>query len=94
MNALKLMLSSMWGFVKPFARQFLTKAGPVLAKAAMEAVTVTATMHGSASHEKRDKAYDLIIDDLKQQGVAMGTDVSTSMVNAAIEVAVQNLKDK
>ena len=95
MTALRLMLSGVWGFMKPFVRQMLSFAGPILAKAATDAVAVTAeNLSGATNDEKRNQAYRMIAADLHRQGVAIGTDVTTSMINTAIEVAVQNLKDK
>jgi hypothetical protein len=93
LERLKLITSSIWGFIAPFIRIFLSAAGPALAAAATKAVTATAQYYaGDSSKTKRDVAYDLIVSDLRRQGVEIGTQVTTSMVNAAIEAAVQNFK--
>jgi hypothetical protein len=90
---IKLVFSGMWGFIGPFVKMFLSKAGPVLAAAALAAVKATAEhMTKSSGAEKRDAAYDAIVTDLRKQGINIGVDVTTSMINAAIEVAVQKLK--
>ena len=89
----KLVCSSIWGFVEPFVKIFLSKAGPVLASAAMQAVQATAvSLAAKDGSTKRDNAYQLIVEDLKTQGLSIGVDVTTSMINAAIEAAVQKLK--
>lgn len=93
MSRFKLFFSSVWGFLQPFVALFLTKAGPLLAAAAISAVKVTAaSLQEADGAQKREHAFNLIMDDLKRQGVAMGAEVTTSMVNAAIEVAVQKVK--
>ena len=95
MNRLKLILSAIFGFIKPFAATALTKAGPVLAMAAKEAVAITAEgLLDGSGRGKRDHAYRLISKDLRRQGLSIGTDITTGMVNMAIEVAVANLKAK
>lgn len=86
---IKLAASSIGNFLLPFVKIFLSSLGPVVAKAAMAAVTTTAeSLKGATGAEKRDAAYKLIVDELKQQGVT----VAESMINAAIEAAVQKLK--
>lgn len=62
--------------------------GPLLAEAAMAAVTVAADINVSDS-EKREKAYELIAEDLRSKGVI----VTASVINMAIEAAVQKLKE-
>lgn len=90
---MKFVFSNMWDFLAPFIKLFLTKAGPVLAAAALSAVKIMAeNRSGLTNNQKRDAAYNVIVDDLKTQGLLIGIDVSTSMVNAAIEAAVQKLK--
>ncbi|WP_316347629.1 phage holin, LLH family [Desulfuromonas acetoxidans] len=93
MSRFKLFFSSAWSFLKPFVSIFMSAAGPVLADAATKAVKATAqSLADGSGSDKRQAAYDLIVDDLKSQGVALGTTVTTSMINAAIEAAVQGLK--
>jgi len=89
MTALKLFLSPMWGFLKPMIAIFLSQIGPVLATAAQKAVIAAAASVGEKDgNVKRKIAFDIIMEDLKSQGIA----VTASTVNAAIEVAVQKLK--
>lgn len=93
LEKVKILFSSMWDFLGPFLRLFLSKMGPVLAASAMAAVkTVAGTMQGSSGAAKREAAYDIIVWDLKQQAITVGVDVTTSAINAAIEAAVQKMK--
>lgn len=92
---MKLVMSSMFDFVLPFLRQLMTAAGPALAQAALAAVAVAAaSAGGTTSNEKRDMAYRQIANDLKMQGIQVGVDVTTSMINAALEVAYQKTQAK
>ena len=89
----KLLASSVWDFIAPFVKIFLTKAGQLLAKSAIMAVQAVAiSMEEASGSDKRDAAFGLIVDDLKRQGVVIGAEITTSLINAAIEAAVQKLK--
>lgn len=86
---LKVWLGKSWEFLKPLLMVFLSKTGQILAASALRAVAVVAESYSSKSgDEKRSAAFDLIVEDLKSQGVALGA----SMINLAIESAVQKLK--
>jgi len=84
---IKLMMSSVWSFLLPFLKIFLSKIGPILADAAMQAVAALATSDMSGS-DKRDAAFKQIENTLKSKGIEVGA----SVINSAIEAAVQNLK--
>ena len=87
---MKFILSQAWDFLAPFIRQMMTAAGPILMNAALTAVTqTTASMQTADGAAKRAAAFDMIKDDLEQQGLAL----ATSTINAAIEAAVLKLKD-
>lgn len=93
LERLKLITSSLWSFIAPFVRIFLSSAGPVLASAAMKAVQAAAHYYaGESGATKRDEAFKMIVSDLQRQGVEIGVQVTTSMINAAIEAAVAKLK--
>lgn len=93
MDKLKIIFSWIWGFVAPFLKALLNQYGPILAAAALEAVKITANnMRGATDAEKRDYAYRLIVQNLKDKGVEVGVNVGTATVNAAIEMAVLKLK--
>lgn len=92
-DRLRIITSSIWQFVLPFLRQMMTKAGPVLATSALAAVKLVAeNLNDKSGAEKRDLAFATIKSDLASKGVEIGVQVSTSMINAAIEMAVQKLK--
>jgi hypothetical protein len=88
---LRLITSSTWSFLRPLIVIFLSKVGPVLAKAASAAVAAQA-QRAASGYEKRAGAFNQIESSLVSQGIAVGTDVTASMINAAIEVAVLKLK--
>ena len=93
LERLKLITSSLWGFLAPFVKIFLSAMGPALAKAALAAVMNTEKYYaGEPGATKRDEAYKMIVSDLTRQGIEIGAQVTGSMVNAAIEAAVQKLK--
>jgi hypothetical protein len=81
-------MSQMWVFLKPFILILMSKIGPALAEAAMNAVTAAAASALDSS-AKRDYAYDRIVDDLKQQGI----EIAASVVYLAIETAVAKVKE-
>jgi len=91
---MKLMMHSIFDFCLPFLRQMAKDAGPILAKAALAAVKVVASNYqGATSDQKRDAAFQIIRADLQQQGIIIGVNIGTSLVNASIEMAVQKFKD-
>lgn len=91
---IKIMSSGIWGFILPFVRQMMSSVGPILASAAIAAVKATAeNAVGVTNAQKRDMAYEAIVADLTKSGIKVGVDIGSSMVNAAIEVAVQKLKE-
>ena len=92
---IKIVSSSIWVFVLPYLRMLLSKAGTILAAAAFEAVkVVAANASGATDDQKRNLAFQAIGESLKVQGIAIGVDVSTALVNAAIETAVLKLKSE
>ena len=89
MIKIQFIMSQMWEFLKPFIMVLMSKIGLVLADAAMNAVTAAAASALDNS-EKRAYAFDIIIDDLKQHGIEIGT----SVINLAIEAAVAKMKER
>lgn len=86
---LKLAASSIGTFLLPFVKIFLTSIGPALVSAATQAVAATAAnMAGATGAEKRDAAYQAIVNDLKRQGI----EATALMINGAIEAAVAKLQ--
>lgn len=89
---MKFLASGLWTFLKPLIRQLLSAAGPALAAAATAAVT-TAAQKAITSTEKREFAHKEIVIELEKQGLKLGQDFTSRMVNAAIEAAVAGLAD-
>lgn len=93
MTRFKLLFSSLWAFLQPFVNVFLSEFGPVLAKSALAAVKITAAnLATEPGAVKRENAYAMIVSDLKRQGIQLGAQITSSMINAALEAAVQKLK--
>lgn len=84
----KLWLGKAYDFLKPSIALFLSQSGQILATAALRAVSAVAESAISGDRERRDAAFDLIVEDLKAQGVKAGA----SAINLAIETAVVRLK--
>lgn len=88
-DRIRLISSSIWDFLRPALAVFLSNVGPVLANAAIAAVTSTAVnMPKASGAEKRTAAEQMIRKELTAQGVILGA----SVINMAIEAAVQKLK--
>jgi len=88
MIKIQFIMSQMWEFLKPFIMVLMSKIGPVLMEAAMDAVTAAAAS-ALDNNEKRSYAFDIIVDDLKQQGIEIGA----SVINLAIEAAVAKVRE-
>jgi hypothetical protein len=84
---------TVWNFIFPFIKIFLSDIGPILIQAATAAVAQAATMPGATGEDKRNAAINSVISTLETQGIKIGLQVTTSMINAAIEAAVQAMKD-
>ncbi len=90
---LKAIVLGVWNFLVPFIQMFLTSAGVALANAAMQAVAAVAADNTIlANEDKRKAAFDRIVADLTASGIRIGVEVTTSMINGAIEAAVRNQK--
>ncbi|TLM66011.1 MAG: hypothetical protein FDZ69_07460 [Deltaproteobacteria bacterium] len=85
----KAFFSSAGKFLVPFVASFFTAMGPILAQAAVGAVTAVAKTHGDKDGDaKRKAAFDMIEADLKAKAITVGVDVSAQMINRAIEAAL------
>lgn len=86
---LKAVTSGIWTFILPFLKILLTQGGQLLAQTAMNTVTAVAANYAAApGDQKKAIAFDVITASLKKQGIEMGA----SVINAAIEAAVQKIK--
>jgi hypothetical protein len=87
---IKIIFSSMWDFVSPFFIMLLKQGGTALLQSASVAVRrVETDLQGASGEEKRKAAFDIV----KSEMQSRGEQVATSVINAAIEVAVQKLKN-
>ena len=88
-SKIKMFFSDVEDFLWPFIKQFLISSGPIVLAAAQKAVLalVASSMTGA---EKRDEAFRLILEDLKEQGIQAGT----ALINSAIEAAVARIKEE
>lgn len=86
-QAVKLWASKVWAVLKPSVMVWLTALGQELLALALEIVTELASTDLSNS-EKREAAFDEIKDRLGDKAEEVGS----SLINLAIEIAVQKLK--
>jgi hypothetical protein len=86
-DAIKLYMSKIWTIIKPTVMAFLSQAGKQVLDMAMEIVTDLAKSDLS-SDEKRSAAFSTIKEKLEAEGKVVGN----SLINLAIELAVQRLK--
>jgi LL-H family phage holin len=84
---LKVIFGAIGTFLVPFIKRFLAEGGLALSAAATEVVQMLASTSMSGD-DKRKEAFRLIVERLK----AKGLNLSTSLINAAIEAAVAKLK--
>ena len=85
----RIIFSNVWDFLGPFIKIFLSSAGTILAEVAMKSVIqVAATMGDADGDAKRKMALGMI----KQELMARGIELGVSVINSAIEAAVQRLK--
>lgn len=83
------LFSTVKTFLEPFVNQFLTNAGAIVLATAEKFVLQVATDPSLVTDDqKRQAAFNGILSDLKAQGIAVGT----AIVNSAIEAAVAKMK--
>lgn len=87
----KAVSSGAWDFILPFIKILLSSSGQILAQVAMDTVKQIAINNSNApGAQKKAIAFDVISNSLTTQGIALGA----SVINMAIESAVQKLKEK
>lgn len=93
---LKFIWSWLWVFLKPVIVFLLTELGKDLAEAAANAVRKAAGLPEHTTNLERHKiAYNAVVRDMKALGHNVGEEgakLTDSMINAAIELALQGLK--
>ena len=88
---LKIMFSKIFEFFLPLIKKFLAEGGPIILALAFEIIPVIAMTHKNAEGDaKRKEAFRQISERAKAQGIV----ISSSLINAAIELAVAKLKEK
>jgi len=88
---MKVVFSSIWDFLAPFVKIFLSSAGVILAEIAIKTVTnIALTMADADGDAKRKEAVKQIQAELISRGIVLGV----SVINSAIEAAVQRLKSQ
>lgn len=88
----KFFFTKIGSFLLPFVKIFLSSAGKILGDIALKTVLQIAadpSMVKAGGLEKRQAAFDAIVKELKSRGIELGT----SVINAAIEAAVQKAKE-
>lgn len=91
---IKFVSSEMGKWLWPFIKMYMSAFAPVVAAAATQAIAVVAEYGLTNDDDKKREAFRLIEADLKRQGIVIGVQVTTNMVNGAIVAAVQNTKPK
>jgi len=87
---IKFVLSEVFDFLLPFIKVLLTQGGKILMEASLIAVKhVATTMSESTGAEKRAAAFDII----KGRLAASGFELTTAVINSAIEAALIKLKE-
>lgn len=86
-DAIKLYMSKLWSVIKPSVMILLSEVGQMAMSIAVDIVKDMATRDLSNS-EKRELAFESIKEQLK----ARGKEAGNSVINLAIELAVQALK--
>lgn len=91
---LKMWMGETYEFLKPIIEMYKKPVGAALRKAAIAAVLAVAERQITGDKKKKEEAFRMIEADLKTQGIELGISITTSMINHAIETAVQGLKQK
>ena len=87
----KIISSKVFQFFLPLIQKFLQEGGPIILSLAFEIIPVIAMTHkGADGDAKRKEAFRQISERAKAQGIV----ISSSLINAAIELAVAKLKEK
>ena len=87
----KLVFSDVFTYFLPLVVTFLKDNGPVILEIALKIIPLIAmSLAAGTNDDKHSKAFALIMEEAK----AKGLNPSDAMVNAAIEIAVADLKEK
>ena len=93
LSKMKLVMSGIFNQVLPFIKTFLTRYGAVVLALATEVVMELAKNNDMTWSEKRDTAFNQVGDKLVQQGIAIGVDVSKTLILNSIQAAASKLQE-
>jgi len=87
----KLVFSDVFTYFLPLVITFLKDNGPIILEIALKIIPLIAMSLATETNDnKRARAFSLIKAEAKEKGL----DPSDAMINAAIEIAVADLKEK
>jgi hypothetical protein len=87
----KLVFSDTFTFFLPLVITFLKNNGPIILEIALKIIPLIAvSLAAGTNDDKHSRAFALIKAEAKEKGL----DPSDAMINAAIEIAVADLKEK
>jgi len=96
-KSIKKALGWVWGFIRPTVSQLLTETGKIVAGVAREVVVEAATAAVAGNLNGKDistYARDRMKEVLLSKGVEVGVNASMSLINTALELALQEAKEK
>lgn len=86
-TAIRLFMSSVWSFLLPSLRIYLTQTGVIMAASAVKAVKKAYLMGEEVSGtDKRKAAYEIVVQDLKEQNIL---DVTKNKIYQAVVTAYE-----
>lgn len=94
-SKIKFITSEIGSFLWPLIKQFLIASAPLVKAAAMTAVKIIFDKYATqavSNDTKHSEAYNIIVTDLKTQGLELGKDFTESMIDTAIAASVEQLK--
>lgn len=92
-DKMKLFMSGLWAFIRPFFMKFISEAGSFALTTAMEVVLTIAkdpSLLSKSGTEKRDIALQQI----RAKAIGAGIQLSTTMILDAIQAAYNRLSDE
>jgi len=93
LSKIKLVMSAIFNELLPYIKTFFTRYGAVVLTLATEVVMELAKNNDMTWSEKRDTAFNQVGDKLVQQGIAIGVDVSKTLILNSIQAAVSKLQE-
>lgn len=88
------LLGEIWEFIKPLLREGIRDELKTLLPIALEAVTRLAPLATMSGGEKRLAAFRQIKKEIGAMALGASITIGTSLINTAIELALQKLKSE